>query len=45
MGQGDFQSLLNLGQRVALIDGAGAEDDIKGRCDQIRQQIEETTSD
>jgi chaperonin GroEL len=26
-------------------DGSGAKDDIQGRCTQIRQQIEETTSD
>jgi chaperonin GroEL len=30
---------------TTLIDGAGTEIDIKGRCDQIRAQIEETTSD
>jgi chaperonin GroEL len=30
---------------TTIIDGAGTEIDIKGRCDQIRQQIEETTSD
>jgi chaperonin GroEL len=30
---------------TTIIDGAGAETDIKGRCDQIRQQIDETTSD
>ncbi len=30
---------------TTIIDGAGSEDDIKGRCEQIRQQIEETTSD
>jgi chaperonin GroEL len=30
---------------TTVIDGAGSEADIKGRCEQIRQQIEETTSD
>jgi len=30
---------------TTIIDGAGSESDIKGRCEQIRQQIEETTSD
>jgi chaperonin GroEL len=30
---------------TTIIDGAGTETDIKGRCEQIRQQIEETTSD
>ncbi len=30
---------------TTIIDGAGSHDEIKGRCDQIRAQIEETTSD
>jgi len=30
---------------TTIIDGAGSETDIKGRCEQIRQQVEETTSD
>src|SRR5437868_2473436 len=30
---------------TTVIDGAGKKDDIQGRCTQIRQQIEETTSD
>jgi chaperonin GroEL len=30
---------------TTIIDGAGAEADIKGRCEQIRAQIAETTSD
>jgi chaperonin GroEL len=30
---------------TTIIDGAGTEDDIKGRCEQIRAQIEDTTSD
>jgi chaperonin GroEL len=32
-------------ENTTIIDGAGAKDDIQGRCTQIRQQIEETTSD
>ena len=32
-------------EETTIIDGAGSEVDIKGRCEQIRQQIEETTSD
>src|SRR3954471_12094021 len=32
-------------ENTTLIEGAGAGDDIKGRCNQIRAQIEETTSD
>jgi chaperonin GroEL len=32
-------------ENTTLIDGAGKKDDIQGRCAQIRQQIEETTSD
>ncbi|NCA68872.1 MAG: chaperonin GroEL [Sphingobacteriia bacterium] len=30
---------------TTIIDGAGSHDEIKGRCDQIRAQIDETTSD
>ncbi|RKT47718.1 chaperonin GroEL [Thiocapsa rosea] len=30
---------------TVVIDGAGSHDEIKGRCDQIRSQIEDTTSD
>jgi chaperonin GroEL len=30
---------------TTIIDGAGSHDEIKGRCDQIRSQIEDTTSD
>jgi hypothetical protein len=30
---------------TTVIDGAGSHDEIKGRCDQIRSQIEDTTSD
>src|ERR1700731_2313554 len=32
-------------ENTTIIDGAGKKDDIQGRCNQIRQQIEETTSD
>jgi chaperonin GroEL len=32
-------------EETTIIDGAGSEADIKGRVEQIRQQIEETTSD
>src|SRR5262250_2456565 len=32
-------------ENTTLIDGGGKKDDIQGRCTQIRQQIEETTSD
>jgi len=32
-------------EETTIIDGAGTDTDIKGRCEQIRQQIEETTSD
>ncbi len=30
---------------TTIIDGAGAESEIKGRCEQIRAQVEDTTSD
>ncbi len=32
-------------ENTTIIDGGGHKDDIQGRCTQIRQQIEETTSD
>src|SRR4051795_2778490 len=32
-------------ENTTLIEGAGSADDIKGRCNQIKAQIEETTSD
>src|SRR5438093_5365622 len=32
-------------ENTTIIDGAGQKHDIQGRCTQIRQQIEETTSD
>ncbi|MFT8715838.1 chaperonin GroEL [Gluconobacter potus] len=32
-------------ENTTIVEGAGNSDDIKGRCNQIRAQIEETTSD
>jgi chaperonin GroEL len=32
-------------ENTTIIDGSGQKEDIQGRCNQIRQQIEETTSD
>ncbi len=32
-------------ENTTIVEGAGSADDIKGRCNQIRAQIEETTSD
>jgi chaperonin GroEL len=32
-------------ENTTIVEGAGKKDDIKGRCSQIRAQIEETTSD
>jgi chaperonin GroEL len=32
-------------ENTTLVEGVGKKDDIKGRCNQIRAQIEETTSD
>ena len=32
-------------EETTIIDGAGSEADIKARCEQIRQQMEDTTSD
>ncbi len=32
-------------ENTTIVDGAGKKDDIKGRCAQIKAQIEETTSD
>jgi chaperonin GroEL len=32
-------------EETTIVDGAGKKSDIQGRCNQIRQQIEETTSD
>ena len=32
-------------EETTIVDGGGRKNDIKGRCEQIRRQIEETTSD
>ncbi|WP_058556349.1 chaperonin GroEL [Thiohalocapsa sp. ML1] len=32
-------------EETTIIDGAGKDDEIKGRCEQIRAQVEDTTSD
>ncbi len=32
-------------ENTTIVDGAGSKDDILGRCNQIRQQIEDTSSD
>ncbi|MEO1019119.1 MAG: chaperonin GroEL [Pseudomonadota bacterium] len=32
-------------ENTTIVDGAGSKDEIQGRCNQIRAQIEETTSD
>jgi chaperonin GroEL len=32
-------------ENTTIVEGAGKSDDIKGRCNQIRAQVEETTSD
>ena len=32
-------------ENTTIVEGAGKKDDIAGRCNQIRAQIEETTSD
>ena len=32
-------------ENTTIVEGAGKKADIKGRCDQIRKQVEETTSD
>jgi len=32
-------------EETTIVDGAGSAEDIKARCDQIRAQVEETTSD
>ncbi len=32
-------------ENTTIVEGVGSQDDIKGRCNQIRAQIEETTSD
>ena len=42
---GSAKKILVTKEETTLIDGAGSESDIKARVEQIRQQIEETTSD
>ena len=42
---GSAKKIVITKEETTLIDGAGAENDIKARVEQIRQQIEETTSD
>jgi len=42
---GSAKKIVVTKEETTLIDGAGAENDIKARVEQIRQQIEETTSD
>ncbi|ESQ15186.1 MAG TPA: chaperonin GroEL [Chromatiaceae bacterium] len=42
---GSAKKVLVSKDETTVIDGAGADGEIKGRCDQIRAQIEETTSD
>ena len=32
-------------ENTTIVEGAGNADDIKGRCNQIRAQVEDTTSD
>src|SRR3712207_5675061 len=32
-------------ENTTIVDGAGSKDEIKGRCEQIKAQVEETTSD
>ena len=42
---GSAKNVLINKEETTIVDGAGKKKDIQGRCDQIRQQIEETTSD
>jgi chaperonin GroEL len=42
---GSAKKIVVTKEETTLIDGAGAENDIKARVEQIRQQIEETSSD
>jgi len=42
---GSAKKIVVTKEETTLIDGAGAENDIKARVEQIRQQVEETTSD
>jgi chaperonin GroEL len=42
---GTAKKVLITKEETTLVEGAGKKADIQGRCNQIRQQIEETTSD
>jgi chaperonin GroEL len=42
---GSAKKIIVAKEDTTVIDGAGSPADIKGRCEQIRQQVEETTSD
>jgi chaperonin GroEL len=42
---GKAKKLLIEKENTTIVEGSGKKDDIKGRCNQIRAQIEETTSD
>ncbi len=42
---GTAKKILITKEETTIIDGAGTEQDIKARCEQIRQQMEDTTSD
>jgi len=42
---GSAKKILVTKDETTVIDGAGTDGDIKARCEQIRKQIEETTSD
>jgi chaperonin GroEL len=42
---GKAQKVLIEKENTTIVEGAGKTEDIKGRCNQIRAQIEETTSD
>jgi chaperonin GroEL len=42
---GRAKKVLITKEETTIVDGAGARAEIEGRCSQIRQQIEETTSD
>jgi len=42
---GQAKKVLIEKENTTLVEGAGNSDDIKGRCNQIRAQVEETTSD
>jgi len=42
---GKAKKILIEKENTTIVEGAGKKDDIKGRCNQIRAQVEETTSD